>query len=79
MPILADVAEHWTDSGTAVVLTADSAVIDELVVRLGLSTDSPVSVKSRQRALALWGEDLASYLQLRSGWMPKPSSLHRAS
>jgi hypothetical protein len=81
MPRFADVAEYWTESGAAVVVTADSKIIAELVEELGLAPESPVSVKCRQLALGLWGEDLAGYLRLRRGRSPNtqgvPDALRR--
>jgi hypothetical protein len=74
-----DVAEYWTDSRAAVVLTADAEVISHLVDELGLSPESPVNVRRRQYALALWGEELATYLRLRNAWLPSKRGASEAA
>lgn len=59
--------EHWTDEGSAVVVTADTTVINQLLQDLDLPDESPVTISKDRFALAFWGEQLRNYVAWRDG------------
>ncbi len=62
--------EHWTDQNSAVVVTGEAKVIGQIVLELKLSEALPVSVSDSRLALALWGDDLSTYLEWRTSRHP---------
>lgn len=62
---LLELAEHWTESQQALVVTGSREVLDDLLVRLGLVDTSLVQVARSRYALALWGDRLPGYLVWR--------------
>lgn len=71
--------EHWTDGKSAVVVTAEPTVMSQLLVDLGLSLDTAVNLSCQQNALALWGEELATYLDWRDGSLESSAGDDRSS
>jgi hypothetical protein len=67
MDLSMNVAEHWTSSRRALVVTADTATVRNLVQELELSQDVAVRVNQNRLAIALWGDDLKSYIRYRDG------------
>lgn len=68
--------EHWTDGKSAVVVTAESSIITQLVADLGLPGERPVNMSCKQYALALWGDELTTYLDWRDGLLDGASGSH---
>lgn len=71
--------EHWTDGKSAVVVTAESSIIDKLVADLGLPGERPVNMSCKQYALAIWGDELTTYLDWRDGLYASASDSHVAA
>lgn len=67
MSLSINVAEHWTASRRVLVVTADMATVRNLVQALELPQDAAVRVDQNRLAIALWGEDLKSYIRYRDG------------
>lgn len=65
MSLSKKVAEHWTSSQRALVVTADIATVRNLVQILNLSQDTAVRVNQNRLAIALWGDDLKRYIRYR--------------
>lgn len=59
--------EHWTVEGSAVVVTADTVIINQLLAELELPQESPVNISDDRLALAFWGDELKSYVAWRGG------------
>lgn len=59
--------EHWTDEGSAVVVMADTATMNQLLSELDLPQENTVSISEDRLALAFWGEELKSYVAWRDG------------
>lgn len=66
MTLSRSLQEHWTDGKSAVVVTAESSIMLQLVADLGLPDESPVNLSCKRYALALWGDELVTYLDWRN-------------
>ena len=60
-----ELMEHWTDSRRGLVLVGEPDTLEALAIRLGLTDDSSVRLAQHRAALALWGEELSTYLVYR--------------
>jgi hypothetical protein len=59
-----DIAELWTTSHTALVLTGPVAMLVEIGQHLALPGERVIETRYGQATLGLWGEPLTAYQEL---------------
>lgn len=57
------VVEHWSLSGTGMVICGNQTRIAEIVDQLSLPPDCVVSLSRNSYGVGLWGQNLESYLR----------------
>lgn len=59
------VTEHWSDSGSAVILSGSRSTLEEIARLLDLPVTRVIITPATSPVLGIWGEHLSAYEELK--------------